>query len=130
MNPILLALVVNLQAIAAGTAEERNVGLPAGEWELDSAGFTPSTTTALDGSNYGTITVKNGTGGTALGTLSHAATAFTKGTQRMFTLTTAPASNRFTGGAGTETVEVAVSHTGTGGLVDGNVVLLFRKVPD
>lgn len=124
----LTSMIVNLQAIAAGTAEERHACAPGpGEWYLETAYFVPSTTAAIDATNTATIAIKAGAGGTSLGTLTNAAVAFTKGTIREFSLS-GGTSREFTGGAGTDCVEVAVSHAASGSVVDGSVVLGWRKM--
>ena len=129
MLPI-IALALNLQAIAAGTAEERNIGIPgSGEWYLESAVFVPSTTSAIDATNTATITLKFGTGGSTIATLTNGTVAFTKGTARAFDLSSVAASLReFSAGAGTDTLEAAVSHAASGSVVDGTITLIFSKM--
>jgi len=126
MWPSILPQTLDIVTIAAGTAEDRYVTPPAddgGEWKLTYATYTPATTDAADASNYTTIALKNGA--TTLGSLSNASTAFTAGTPRAFTLT-GGTSLEFT--AGTDSLDVNKAETGTGGILDGAINLLWERV--
>jgi hypothetical protein len=116
---------------AADSDEERHVHIPmSGEWRLDSAVISPSTTTAADATNYASITLKRGAAGTAVSSaLTTATVALTKGTARAFSLTGTALD--FTGGDGsTDCLEVAVTHPGTGAAVDAQVCAVFRRIRD
>lgn len=124
----IISQTINIQSIAANATEERH-GFPpaAGEWKLEEALFVPSTTSAANGTNYATISLLAGTGGTSLATLTSASVAFTKGTGRVFTLSGGTALE-FTGGAGTDCVEIAITQAASGAVVDGSVILTWRKL--
>lgn len=113
--------------VAAGTAEELELHIPfEGNWLLEECWVGVHTTSALHASNYATITVKKGAGGTALGNLTTQTVALTKGTAREVALTTAPASNLMVGQS--SAIELAATHSGTGVALDCTVFLGFRKL--
>lgn len=108
---------------AAGTDETRYVGIPdAGEYRLESAIFTPSTTVAAHATNYLTVTLKNGSD--TIGTLATSSTASTVGTIREVTLTAGVLD--FTGK--TDDLEIGAVNSGTGAAHDGEWAFAFRKL--
>lgn len=112
-------LVVELASVGSTTTEERLVchGMP-GEWLLADAYFTPATTLAADGTNYASVGINDGAGGTSLGAVTSAATAFTKGTARQISLTGALF-------GASDAIEIDINKAGSGGAVDGSVTLVF-----
>ena len=126
MTPEVVSIPVEVN-IAADTEEEREVVVGrVGTWRLDGAIFVPSTTTAANASNYFSVDLLNGTGGTSCATaLTTATVAATKGTPREFTLTE-NASREVNGLTGC--IEVDINMPGTGGAIDGMFVFTFRKV--
>lgn len=125
MTPDLALQTVDIATIAAGTAEDRYLLPPGleGEWYLESADYLPATADAADASNYTTISLKNGS--TSLGTVSNASTAFVAGTVRPFTLSGGK-SREFTARA--DALNVNKAETGTGGILDGSLNLIWRRV--
>lgn len=125
MTPDLFPQTIDVASIAAGTAEDRYVTPPAlaGEWYLEAATLLPATTDALDASNYTTIALKNGS--TVLGSLSNETVAFTAGTVRAFTLSGGK-SREFTALA--DVLNVNKAETGSGGILDGSINLIWRRV--
>jgi len=116
------SLPVEIASVGSTTTEERLVchGM-AGQWLLADAYFMPATTLAADGTNYGSVGINNGAGGTSLGTVTSASVAFTKGTARQFTLTGALFGP-------SDAIEIDINKAGTGGAVDGTVTLIFTPV--
>jgi hypothetical protein len=115
--------------ISAGGGEEREAVLPPGTWRLVRADFMPATTAATHATNYATITIKKGAGGTSLGTTntsSGSGAALTKGTVTAITVTGTGADLEFTGG--TTCLEVAVTQAASGAVVDGAFALTFDRV--
>jgi hypothetical protein len=114
--------------VAAGTAEERGVchGM-SGEWKLIAAYFMPATTTAVDATNFTTLSVKAGLAGTSLGTLSTETTvgaAFTAGTVSTVSLTNSP-SLEF---GATDPIYVEKDEDGTGAAADGDWTFVLRQL--
>jgi len=116
------SLLVDIAPITSTTTEEREIchGRE-GEWLLESAYWVPATTLAADGTNYVSVGLNEGAGGTSLGALTTAATANTKGTARTFSLTSALF-------GATDVIEIDINKAGTGGTVDGCLVLVFAPV--
>jgi hypothetical protein len=116
------------ESVAAGTGKTHYLAPPAteGEWRLKAAGFTPTTTAAADGSNYTTLSLKQGS--TSLGSLASSATAFTAGTTRMFTLS-GGLSREFTGSdTAPDLLSAVKADTGTGAVLDGVLHLWWERV--
>lgn len=122
---LLLSLAIDIATVGAGTAEQRYCVPPGdtGEWFLRGATFVPATAVSANATNYTTISLKNGS--TTLGTISTATTAFVLGTPRPFTLGGGVA-REFTGMTDVLTIDKAES--GTGGILDGCIVLLWERV--
>ena len=97
----------------------------AGKWRLKAAGVLPNATSAPDGTNYVTYTLKNAAG-TTIGSFTTASTGLTAGTYRGFTFTASV--NPEFDGDGTDVVEVSIDKSGTGVAVAGYVELDWESV--
>ena len=113
--------------LGATTADTLYVDVPyAGEWSLLSARMLGHDALAANGSNNRTVTLKKGA--TSLGNLSTSATGIVAGEARAFTLT---GDRDFTGeqvDSDTEPLSIAVTHAGTGGALDVDVVCVWEPV--
>ena len=115
------SLVVDIAPITSTTTEERLLchGIP-GEWLLSGASWMPSADLSANGTNYGSVGINEGAGGTSLGTVTSESTAFTKGTAREFTLSSALFGP-------TDAIEIDVNKAGSGGTVDGALTMVFTS---
>lgn len=116
-----------ISSIAAGTADvlHHSHGLP-GKWRLKSATYTPSTTDAASATNFTTLTLKKGAGGTAVSSgLTNATVAFTAGTPRDFTLLEVGTTREF---ESSDSLEIDKAEDGTGGILHGTLTCTWRKV--
>jgi hypothetical protein len=112
---------IDIATIAAATAEDRYyVHGFAEKQTLLRAYYVPSTTDAASGTNYTTISLINGA--VTLGSLSNETVAFTAGTAREFTLTGGASLDLDT----TDVLNLDKAETGTGGILDGAIVLIWR----
>ena len=113
--------------VAANASEEIELHVPfEGNWLIEECWVGVHTTSAANGTNYCTIAVKKGAGGTTIGSITTASVALTKGTAREIPITTAPASNRIAGQS--SAIELAVTQAASGVAVDCTVFLGLRAV--
>lgn len=110
---------------AAGTDDDFHATMPyPGKWELEAATYSPATTTALDGTNYSTVSVTLAAAASAGATVSNQAQALTVASPVAFTL----------GGLSVrevdylEDIKVGKVDSGTGAALDGMVQLAFIKL--
>jgi hypothetical protein len=113
--------------VAANAAEELELHVPLpGNWLIESCWVGVHTTSSLHATNYATITVKKGAGGTAIGSITTETVALTKGTARQIPITTSPANNVIAGQS--SAIELAVTQAASGVAVDCTVFLVLRKL--
>ena len=126
----IVLISATLPSTGASTADDFDfpVALP-GTWELVSFYYSPDTADAADATNYTTLTIETMDVVANLvactGTISNAATAFTVGTARSASL--GGAAKKVSQG---DTVRVAKTEAGTGGILHGGIVITARKVPE
>lgn len=117
-----------IPSTAAGTGDDFDipVGLP-GTYELKNVYYSPDTADAADATNYTTLTVETmdvvANLAACTGTITNASVAFVVGTARSATLT----------GAATivsqgDTIRIAKTEAGTGGILHGHVSVYAEKV--
>lgn len=125
MVPIRMVLEVAFPLVAAGTGEDRYAGPPgdAGTWELVKATFMPSATTAANGTNYTTLSIKKGS--TVLGSITTATVAATAGTARDIAITGNGKNAEFIGR--TDAIIINKAETGSGAALDGEIILEFER---
>lgn len=95
---------------------------PGSKWRLIGASVMPQQTLAADGTNYRTVEVQVG-GAAVVTALTSAATAFTAGTPRYFTVTGVGSAIEVTSAAPCSAV---LSHAGSGGTFEGDVEVWFE----
>lgn len=115
-------------AIAAGNAEDWDLPFPyPGTWELKQVWYSPDTADAADATNFTNLTIETfdviGNLAACTGTITNATVAFVIGTARFADL----------GGAAAivtqgDTIRVAKTESGTGGILHGHVVVTAEKV--
>jgi len=114
---------------AAGADDDQDMPWPfKGEWMLDEVWFAPETADAASATNYAILTVETmdvvANLAACTGTITNATVAFVVGTARSATL----------GGAAVQvnygdTIRIAKTEAGTGGVVFGVVTVTAHKVP-
>lgn len=123
---LIVSQVIDIATVGASTAEDRGFchGLE-GEWRLEYAVYLPVTADAIDGSNYTSLVLKNGIGGTAVSSaVSNETVAFAAGTPRAFTLSE-NTSREF---GQTDVLNINKAETGTGGILDGSITVTWIKI--
>lgn len=119
--------------LAAGSGDTLYEAPPqdGGSWYLESASILPHNTSATDGSNYATVTLRNGStslgstttnssGGAALTAAQKTALTLSGGVSREFD--SAPT------GANTEAANLLVAHTGTGVALDFDLLTTWTRI--
>lgn len=132
MGPDLVYGSLNINALGSTTEDERHASIPrpSGKFRLVSAKWTPSTSLAIDGTNYVALILKKGAGGTTIAstTTFTGGTAWTKGTAIAFDLGSAGAAADFNAATATECLELAIDKTGAGAVVvDGQLDYAFER---
>lgn len=122
------SLALDRLTVAAGTDDEREFCHGRSiECRLAAAYFMPATAVSTDGSNYTTVTIKAGAGGTSLGsftTNSSGGAALVKGTATTISLS-GGTSLEF---GATDCIEIDKSDTGTGAALDGAFTFVFEPI--
>lgn len=114
--------------LTAGTAKTTYAthGCANGKFRPKTARFVPFTTAAADASNYSTIAIKDAAGTpVSLGSITSATVANTAGTSRAIALTLTAEADI----ASTQVLQIAITKTGTGAVVDGEVVIEWERLP-
>jgi hypothetical protein len=125
----LQVLTAYFPSVAAGTPVDYDIPFPfPGAWQIESWAYSPNTADAADATNYTVLTLETMEAVANLaavgGTITNATVAFVVGTARRVTAPTGSA--RFiTGG---DTIRVAKTEEGTGGIMHGVVSIVVRKV--
>jgi hypothetical protein len=124
----LQVLTAFFPSVAAGTPIDYDIPFPfPGAWQLESVHYGPCTADAADATNHTVITVEtmNVVANLAAcgGTITNATVAFVVGTARRATLT---GDARFVSLG--DTVRIAKTEEGTGGILHGVVAIVCRKV--
>ena len=120
MDPVLL-FTHDFGAITATSSRDFTLGNVGGEWIVESAAVLPNATLAASGTNYYTITIKQGS--STIGTMDSQSTAYTAGTARAFSLTK-DVNAEF---GGTDAFALAATLAGSE-TFDGTVSIVFKKV--
>lgn len=113
----------------AGSDDDQDIPWPfKGEWMLESFAYSPETADAADATNYAILTIETMDVVANLvactGTITNATTAFTVGTARTQALSGAACAIEFG-----DTIRVAKTEAGTGGIIFGVVTIVARKIP-
>lgn len=95
------------------------------KWKLLSVQVQPQQTLAADGTNYRTVDVQVG-GSSVVTSLTSAATAFTAGTTRAFTVTGVGSAIEVTRAA---PLAAVLGYAGSGGTFEGTVTAEFEVLP-
>jgi len=95
------------------------------KWKLLSVQVMPQATLAADGTNYRTVDVQVG-GSSVVASMTSAATAFTAGTTRAFTVTGVGSAIEVTRAA---PLSAVLAHAGSGGTFEGTVTAEFEVLP-
>ena len=116
-------------SIGAGTADDLDMPWPfKGEWMLEEVWYAPETADAASATNYTTLTVETMDVVANLaacgGTITNATVAFVVGTARSASLTGVARSI-----SQGDTVRIAKTEAGTGGILHGTVTITATKVP-
>lgn len=115
-------------ADAASANKTYDVALPSGsEWRLESATYIPDSdgAVAVAGTDYRTISVKQGSTSLASINTNTGGTAFVANSANALTVS-GGTSREFTGG--TDTVKIDSAATGSGKVAKGVVVLTFKQM--
>ena len=121
----MMTMQASLVETTIGTAETAYVAMPSpNEWKLNAIYFAPSTSEAIDATDYATLTVSQGA--TSLGSLATNATALTAGTAESVALTAGTGASREFGAG--DSVKLAVTKAGSGIAFLGVVSLAFEKI--
>ena len=118
-----VSLVLDMN-IAAGTDEDRYVGVPSGQWLLKGVQYVPATAVSANDTNNVTLTVNNGSDAVASRQTDVAGGAFVEGTPVSLSLT---AGKRLEFVGGTDAINVDVFTTGSGAVADGAFLFEMEK---
>lgn len=115
-------------SVAAGTPVDYDIPFDfPGSWQLESFAYSPNTADAADATNHTVLTVETMDVVANLvactGTITNATVAFVVGTARRATLS---GTARFVTRG--DTIRIAKTEEGTGGIMHGVVSILCRKV--
>jgi hypothetical protein len=98
---------------------------PGSKWKFLGAQIQPQATLAANGTDYRTVDVQVG-GSSVVTSLTSAATAFTAGTTRAFTVTGVGSAIEVTRAA---PLSAVLAHAGSGGTFEGTVTAEFEVLP-
>lgn len=130
----LIVLQVNVPDLTGTNADEYPVAPPfPGKWRLEYAVFVPQTALATDASNYATLTIRKGTGGSgdscgAITTNSSGGAANVKGTRRDLALSGGKALE-IDSSTTTDCHEATITKAGSGGTFGGTLFMGYSKLP-